>query len=219
MNVKIKICIPLFIIMITLASAIFAGTVKEDKLKPYGKAEVFAHTLNYEVIMNEFRPIILNVIDSNMGETSKQDKKSILKSIETYMKEMDKGKNQDFQLLIEDKLQDLQNLIDIENNQLFEDMSLDARMPSMKLLANICIQYGIFLSYDSLGHIVKISELSGAVIYESELVKENKVRHWTFLFILTLIIFFITYCIYVANKKQLFIKDGMYDGQNKEGFA
>lgn len=219
MNTKIKLCIPLAIIIVTLTSAVVAGIINGDKLNQYGRVEVFAQTETYQEVLTQSKPLILSIINSNISESAKTDKALILDGIETHMAQFDKGKNQDFKNSLEYKLQDLSEIINIENKELFEDMSLDAKIPAMKLLANICEEYGITITYNLEGRIVKISELSGTDIYVNEMMKDNEVSPVAFIFTLGLIICFITFCIYIARKKQLFIKDGMYDGYNKEGFA
>ncbi|MDF2801437.1 MAG: hypothetical protein K0S61_1340 [Anaerocolumna sp.] len=220
MNTKSKICIPLCIIFITLTCAILAGSMSGDKFRNYKKAEVFARMVTVDKVLTKAKPRILSIIDSNMSDSSQIDKESILNSLQNHMVQYDKGKDQKFNVLLEHKIQDLQEIIDIEQNEFFKEMSLDARIPAMKILSDICKQYGIGISYNLNGDIVKLSSLSGENFYENEIVKNKKdIRLEVLIGTLVAIILFITICIYITKKKQLFIKDGTYDGYNKEGFA
>lgn len=217
MNTRIKVCIPLCIISVTLISAALAGTLKGS---PNKNTEVFAQIVTGEAVLSKLKHKILTIIDSNMSDTTKAEKEIILEEIQNYMLQFDKGKNHDFKLFLDYNMMDLQEIMEIEQKECFRDMSLDARIPAMKLLSKLCEQYGIQITYDLKGDIVRIGDLSGADIYEVEMMQDKqKIRLEILALTLLVILCFITICIYITKKKQLLIKDGIYDGYKKEGFA
>lgn len=209
MNTRVKLCIPLIIIIVTLTGALLAGGVKGGSQK---EAEVFAQFVTKEEV--------LTMIDRNMSNTPNIDKVLILSEIEDHMLKFDKGKNHDFKVILDDNMKDLQEIMEIEQKVNFHEMSLDARLTAMRLLSKICEEYGIDITYDLKGDIVRIVNFTGKGIYETELIKEKqKMQVEVFVLILLVILCFIIVCIYITKKKQLILKDGIYDGYNKKGFA
>lgn len=215
MSTKMKLCIPLGIIMITLSSAVLAGYINRDK-----NQEVFTRTVLTEEVLTNEKNLVLNIIKSNTGNSSVKDKKLIADGIQNHMQLSYKEKNEEEKLMLYFELQDLQEIMKLEQKDSFYDMSLEARIPAMKILSTICEQYGIYITYNSKGDIVKVKESSGANIYENERAEGKIVIRLKALIVtLILIICFVIVCIYITKKKQLFKKDGRYDGYSKEGFA
>ncbi len=220
MNTRLKIFTPLCIIFVTLASAILAGSRNENKLNPYQNTEVLARTPSKQEVLTKAKPRILNIIDSNISDSTKYNKDTVRIELQNYMEQYDKGKDQEFRILLERKLQDLQEIIHMEQKEYFREMSLDARTPATKILTDICEQYGMGITYGVNGDIVMLRGMSGEYIFENEMAMESPdLRLEVLLGIMIAITGFIIICIYIAKKKQLFIKDGIYDGYNKEGFA
>lgn len=220
MNTKLKLMIPLCIIFVTLASAILAGSMSANKLSNIENTEVLASKASENEVLTKAKSRILNLIDTNLSESSKHNREALRSGIQNHMEKSDKGKGQKFRILLEHRLEDLQEIIDIEQQEGFREMSLDARIPATNILSDICAQYGIRVAYDLNGDIVMLKGMSGENIYKNEMVMDGQNIRLEFLIgALAAILGLIIICIYVAKKKQLFIKDGMYDGYNKEGFA
>ncbi|MFV0343659.1 MAG: hypothetical protein ACK5JH_12365 [Anaerocolumna sp.] len=220
MNSKLKLGIPLCIICITIASAILAGSIGENKSISGKTLEVFAKAVTKEEAITQTKPMILSIIESNISNISQKDGESIRLGVQTHMSRYDKEQNQEFKVLLDNKLIDLEEIMTMEQSKSFQDMSLEARIPATKMLSDICKEYGIDITYDLNGNIVTLSGLSGESIYKNDIVKEYQgMRVDVLIGTLAATISLIVICIYITKKKQLFLKDGMYDGYNKEGFA
>lgn len=118
------------------------------------------------------------------------------------------------------KIIDLNRIINLEEESNYQKMSLDGRELAIRLAEQIYELCGLKASYNIHGDLVEIASESGNSLY----VKENTVKQTGFqmeaLFLtITVLLILLGICLIIAKKHQLFIKDGKYDGFNKEEFA
>jgi hypothetical protein len=118
------------------------------------------------------------------------------------------------------KILEMSAIMDLEQENNIEKMTLDGRELAINLSQEIYKACGLTLNYNLKGQITRISDKTGKFIYlnESQL-KQTGFQFDLFLITFGIIAFLLFICIIIAKKHQLYVKDVAYDGFNEERYA
>lgn len=226
MDRKRRVYLPFTIILITLVGAVLVGLFYHYEYeKKYQYAETFESIQQVDTALTDLN-FLIQIMNENLSGRdttipllgTKENEIAIY--LESYIKQIDNEEKVEVQKQIENKIEALRLIINMEHVNIFSQMSLDARTPAMKLLADISKLYGLEVAFDLQGNIVKISDITGTALYSNEIANANKnIRLEKLVITMLILTVFVSICIYITKKKQIFIKDGIYDGYNQEGFA
>jgi len=118
------------------------------------------------------------------------------------------------------KINELRVVLNMEKNDI-SSMPLDTREFAIRILKEVYEIFGLKLSLSLQGDIIQVVDDKGYCLYKKE--SDFKVfpgfRLDVFIIILLIILFFLFLCLFIAKKYHVFVKDVVFDGFNKEGYA
>lgn len=118
------------------------------------------------------------------------------------------------------KIIQLAAIINMEQKDDFHSMSLDGRELAVRVSREIYDICGLKLICSLQGDIIRVEDYQGnSLYYEPSSTGTQKFKVNVFVITISVILFFLFLCVYIARKNQFFVKDVAYDGLNKEGYA
>jgi hypothetical protein len=141
-------------------------------------------------------------------------------TLRDYLSSTEVDINDSLAIQVENKIRDLQQLMDIENASDIMKMSLDGRNIAITITEQIYKLCGLKLEFSLEGHIATISNTLGSRIYTYTSPSNQEYLHIeAFIITISVIVTLLCLCLLFAKKNQVFIKDVIYDGFDEERFA
>ena len=183
-------------------------------------------TVSQEDNINTTEKTILTILENSLNQAGSEENMAgneyttYINQLDNYFKKPNVNLEKTKLTEVTDKVSQLIALMKLEQESDFTKMSFDGRELALRLSSEIYNICGLKLSFGSLGNIMEVEELSGKIIYENEKTAQQPEFQWNTLLLSVAFAFFLLLVnVLIAKKHQLFVKDGIYNGFNEEGYA
>lgn len=227
-RVQKQMILPLITLVIILTITFFVSIAKGSVNEVYGSGvqEVGnnAVTIN-EMGLNQSESRILRTIYQVLGLSEKQleEGKSSGAIYFQYLKKQLNSNLINIEAAAGEKIfhliNELNGIIQLEKTKDPEQMSIDGKEFATYIENQIYRLCGLSLISSMEGEIVSIADENGKILYTMDRAPLGYFNLYALFITLIIITALMSFCVIIARKNQLYIKDVKYDGFKEKGFA
>lgn len=211
MNVIRKKTIPILLLIISIV--FFARMYQKPKEKISSQAYINILSVKGE-FLNESENNILKILLMTVPLSNFQSDSGYkyYQFLLGYLNRPDVELKENTFYEVEDKMNDMIGIINLEEKNEIEKMSLDCRQVAISIREDIYKSCGLKLIHNYKGDIQKVIDSKGNSFNIN--IKNNKLEVFDFtIFLIILVIWFLLLCVclYISKKNQLYIKEERYE--------